>query len=37
MERIGQKKLIDPKDIAKKVINLIECDTISGNIIVMED
>lgn len=37
MERIGQKKLIDPKDVAKKVINLIESDIKSGSIIVMED
>lgn len=37
MDRIGQKKLIDPKDIAKKVISLIESNTKSGSIIVMED
>ena len=37
MERIGQKNLIDPKDVAKKVMNLIESDIESGSIIVMED
>ena len=37
MERIGQKNLINPKDVAKKVINLIESDIKSGSIIVMED
>lgn len=37
MERIGQKKLIDPKEIAKKVIILIESEIKSGSIVVMED
>ena len=37
MGRIGQLNLIDPKDVAKKVINLIESDIKSGSIIVMED
>jgi len=37
MERIGQKKLIEPKEIAKKVMNLIESNIKSGSIIVMED
>lgn len=37
MERIGQKQLIDPKDVAHKIINLIESDIKSGSIIVMED
>lgn len=37
MERIGQKQLIDPKDVAYKIINLIESDIKSGSIIVMED
>lgn len=37
LKRIGQKKLIDPKDIAKKVIKLIESKLKSGSIVVMED
>lgn len=37
MDRIGQKNLIEPKDVANKVINLIESDIKSGSIIVMED
>lgn len=37
MERIGQKQLIDPKEIAHKVIRLIESDLKSGSIVVMED
>lgn len=37
MNRIGQKQLINPKDIAKKVINLIESNIKSGSIVVMED
>lgn len=36
MERIGQKQLIDPKEVANKVIKLIESDLESGSIIVME-
>ena len=37
LNRIGQKKLIEPKEVAKKVINLIESDLKSGSIVVMED
>lgn len=37
MDRIGQRNLIDPKAVAKKVIQLIETDTSSGSIVVMED
>lgn len=37
MERIGQNELIDPKEVANKVKELIESDINSGNIIVMGD
>ena len=37
LRRIGQKNLIEPKDVAKKVIKLIESDLKSGSVIVMED
>ena len=37
LRRIGQKEFIDPKDIAKKVIKLIESNMKSGSIVVMED
>ena len=37
LERIGQKKLIEPKEVSKKVIEIIENDIDSGSIIVMED
>lgn len=37
LKRIGQKELIDPKDIAKEVIKLIESDMKNGSIVVMED
>lgn len=37
LDRIGQKELIDPKDVAKKVIKLIESNMKSGSIVVMED
>lgn len=37
MHRIGQKKLIEPVDVAKKIMELIESDVKSGSIIVMED
>lgn len=37
MDRIGQKNLIDPKQVANKIIRLIESDLKSGSIIVMED
>ena len=36
MNRIGQKNLIEPIDVAKKVINLIEINLKSGSIVVME-
>lgn len=36
MDRIGQDKLIDPKSVAHKVIELIESNIESGSIIVME-
>lgn len=35
--RIGQKKLIESKDVSNKVIEIIEKDIASGSIIVMED
>lgn len=37
LKRIGQKELIDPKEVAKKVIKIIESNIKSGSIIVMED
>ena len=37
MKRINQKELIDPKKIAKKVIEIINSNIESGSIIVMED
>ena len=37
MERINQKELIDPKEVSKKVIKIIEGNLKSGSIIVMED
>lgn len=37
LERIGQKELIEPKEVAKKVIKLIESKLKSGSIVVMED
>jgi len=36
LKRIGQKDLIDPKDVAKNVIRLIESKLKSGSIVVME-
>jgi len=36
LNRIGQKELIDPKEVAKKVIQVIESDLKSGSIVVME-
>ena len=36
MFRIGQKQLIDPKEVGQKVIKLIESDLVSGSIVVME-
>lgn len=37
LKRIGQKELIEPKEVAKKVIKIIESNIKSGSIIVMED
>lgn len=37
MNRIGQKKLIEPQEVAYKLIEIIESDIKSGSIIVMED
>ena len=37
MKRIGQKHLIEPSNVAKKVIKLIESNLKSGSIVVMED
>ena len=37
MERINQKKLIQPKEVANKVIEILEKNIKSGEIIVMED
>lgn len=37
MNRIGQKRLIDPKSIASKVVELLYSDLKSGSIVVMED
>lgn len=37
MNRVGQKKLIEPKEVSKKVIEIIESDIESGSIIIMED
>ena len=37
MKRIGQNNLIEPTQIAKKVIKLIESNLKSGSIVVMED
>jgi hypothetical protein len=37
MDRVGQKKLLDPKDVSKEIINLIDSNMVSGSIIVMED
>ena len=37
LKRIGQKKLIEPKSVAKKIISIIESNLKSGSIIVMED
>lgn len=37
LKRIRQKKLIQPKEVAEKVIKLIESKVRSGSIIVMED
>ena len=37
MKRVGQKKLIEPKEVSRKVIEIIEDNIKSGSIIVMED
>ncbi len=37
LNRIGQKKLIEPKQVSHKVIEIIENNLESGSIIVMED
>ena len=37
LKRIGQKKLIEPKEVSAKVIEIIEGNIKSGSIIVMED
>jgi NAD(P)-dependent dehydrogenase (short-subunit alcohol dehydrogenase family) len=37
MNRIGQKKLIDPKTVAKNIVNLVNSNLKSGSIVVMED
>lgn len=36
MNRVGQEKLIDPKQVSKKIIEVIENDIESGSIIVLE-
>lgn len=36
MDRVGQKRLIEPNEIASKVINLIDSNLKSGSVIVME-
>lgn len=37
LNRIGQKKLIEPKEVASKVLKLIESEINSGSVVVMED
>lgn len=37
MNRIGQKKLIEPKEVAKKVLEITECNLSSGSVIVIGD
>lgn len=36
LNRVGQKKLIDPKEVSHKILDIIESDMESGSIIVME-
>ena len=36
MNRVGQKNLIDPKEVSHKVLDIIESDIESGSVIVME-
>lgn len=37
MNRVSQKRLIEPKDVSNKLLEIIESDMKSGSIIVMED
>ena len=37
MNRIGQKKLIEPKEISTQIINLVNSNKKSGSVIVVED
>ena len=37
LNRIGQKNLIEPKEVAKEVLKLIESNKKSGSIVIMED
>ena len=37
LNRIGQKNLIEPKEVAKEVLKLIESNKKSGSVVVMED
>ena len=37
MNRIGQRKLINPKDVAYKLVDLVNSDSKSGSIVVMGD
>ena len=37
MDRVGQKQLIKPKEVARKVIKLIESNLKSGSVLVMEE
>ena len=36
LNRVGQKKLIEPKEVSHKVLDIIESDIESGSIVVME-
>lgn len=36
MNRVGQKKLIEPKEVSHKILDIIESDMESGSIVVME-
>ena len=37
MDRVGQKKLIEPKEVSNKVIEILESELKSGSVIIMED
>ena len=37
MERVGQKTLINPKDISNKILQIIDSNYKTGSIIIMED